>query len=230
MPSDKRKDGFYPKTDMPSVKISASVLNSDLSDLGNEVKKISENGVEYVHIDVMDGEFVENITYGSAVQKSLIPHTSAKFDTHLMVMHPQRQIKLFAEAGSDIITFHVESDCDPDALIDEIHALGVKAGIAVKPNTPAEAVFPYIEKADMVLVMTVEPGYGGQGFIAAMTDKIRAVREKAESMGKDIDIQVDGGINTETAKLVKEAGANILVAGTFLFKAENMKTAADSMR
>lgn len=215
---------------MPSVKISASVLNSDLSSLGNEVKRISDNSIEYVHFDVMDGEFVENITYGSAVQKSILPHTSAKIDTHLMVMHPGRQIKLFADAGSDIITFHVESECDPDALIDEIHSYGVRAGIAVKPNTPAEAVFPYLEKADMVLVMTVEPGYGGQGFIHAMTDKIRKVREEAERLGKDIDIQVDGGINTETAKLVKEAGANVLVAGTFLFKSEDMKKSADSMR
>ncbi|MBQ8842697.1 MAG: ribulose-phosphate 3-epimerase [Ruminiclostridium sp.] len=215
---------------MPSVKISASVLNSDLSALGNEVKRISDNGIEYVHFDVMDGEFVENITYGSAVQKSILPHTSAKIDTHLMVMHPGRQAKLFADAGSDIITFHIESECDADALIDEIHSYGVKAGVAVKPNTPAEAVFPYIEKADMVLVMTVEPGYGGQGFIHAMTDKIRKVREEADRLGKDIDIQVDGGINTETAKLVKDAGANVLVAGTFLFKSEDMKKSADSMR
>lgn len=215
---------------MPSVKISASVLNSGLSALGNEVKRISDNGIEYVHFDVMDGEFVENITYGSAVQKAILPHTSAKIDTHLMVMHPGRQVKLFADAGSDIITFHIESECDADALIDEIHSYGVKAGIAVKPNTPAEAVFPYIEKADMVLVMTVEPGYGGQGFIHAMTDKIRKVREEADRLGKDIDIQVDGGINTETAKLVKDAGANVLVAGTFLFKSEDMKKSADSMR
>ncbi len=215
---------------MPSVKISASVLNSDLSALGKEAEKISRNGVEYVHIDVMDGEFVENITYGSAVQKSLLNHTTAKMDTHLMVMHPQRQIKLFADAGSDIITFHVESDCNPNEVIDTIHSLGVRAGIAVKPNTPAEAVFPYLEKVEMVLVMTVEPGYGGQGFIPEMTEKISKVREKADSLGRDIDIQVDGGINTETAKLVKAAGANVLVAGTFLFKAENMKSAADSMR
>lgn len=215
---------------MPSIKISASILNSDLANLAAQVRKVSDSGVEYVHYDVMDGEFVENITYGSAVQKSLLPHTTAKMDTHLMVMHPQRQVKLFADAGSDIITFHVESECDPSALIDEIHSYGVKAGISVKPNTPAEAVFPYLEKADMVLVMTVEPGYGGQGFIHAMTDKIRIIREKATAIGKDIDIQVDGGINTETAKLVKEAGANVLVAGTFLFKADNMKAAADSMR
>lgn len=215
---------------MPSVKISASILNSDLSYLAGEVKKISDNGIEYVHVDVMDGEFVDNITYGSAVQKSFARHASAKLDTHLMVMHPQKQVKLFAEAGSDIITFHIESDCDADALIDEIHSLGVKAGVAVKPGTPVETVLPFIEKADMILVMTVEPGYGGQGFIPETLEKIRAVREAAEKQGRDLDIQVDGGINTETAKLVKEAGANVLVAGTFLFRADDMKTAADSMR
>jgi len=215
---------------MPSVKISASILNSDLSALGNEVKRISESGIEYVHYDVMDGEFVENITYGSGIQKALLPHTAAKMDTHLMVRNPMRQVKLFADAGSDIITFHIESECEPDAVIDEIHSYGIKAGIALKPNTPACEVFPYLEKADMILVMTVEPGYGGQGFIPSMTDKIREVREKANGIGKDIDIQVDGGINTETAVLVKNAGANVLVAGTFLFKAEDMKKAADLLR
>lgn len=215
---------------MPSVKISASILNSDLSDLKGQAEKISESNIEYVHFDVMDGEFVENITYGSAVQKAILPHSAAKMDTHLMVLHPQRQAKLFAEAGSDIITFHLESDCNADELIDEIHSFGVRAGVAVKPATPAEAVFPFIEKADMVLVMTVEPGYGGQGFIPETVQKIRAVRNEADRLGRDIDIQVDGGINASTAALVKEAGANVLVAGTFLFKSEDMKKAADSMR
>ena len=215
---------------MPSVKISASILNSELSALGKEVKRISENGIEYVHYDVMDGEFVENITYGSGIQKSLLPYTDAKFDTHLMVRNPLRQVPLFAEAGSEIITFHVESDCEPSEVIDKIHSFGIKAGVAVKPNTPAEAVFPFLEKADMILVMTVEPGYGGQGFIPEMTEKIRKIREKCDLIGKDMDIQVDGGINSETAVLVKNAGANILVAGTFLFKAENMASAAESLR
>ncbi len=215
---------------MLPVKISASVLNSDLSRLGESAAAIAENGIEYLHFDVMDGEFVENITYGSAVQNSLKSRTTALLDTHLMVKTPARQIPLFAAAGSAIITFHVESDGDPDALIDQIHSLGVKAGVALKPKTPAEAAFPYIETADMILVMTVEPGYGGQGFIPEMTDKIRAIRARADEMGSPIDIQVDGGINEKTAPLVKEAGANILVAGTYLFRAENMKAAADLLR
>lgn len=215
---------------MPPIKISASVLNSDLSRLGETAEKIAENSIEYLHFDVMDGEFVENITYGSAVQNSIKTRSTALLDTHLMVKTPARQIPLFAAAGSAIITFHIESDGDPAELIDKIHSLGVKAGIALKPNTPADAVFPYIEKADMVLVMTVEPGYGGQGFIPEMTEKIRAVREYAEKIGRDIDIQVDGGINEKTAVLVKNAGANVLVAGTYLFRAEGMKKAADLMR
>lgn len=215
---------------MLPVKISASVLNSDLSRLGESAAAIAENGIEYLHFDVMDGEFVENITYGSAVQNSLKSRTTALLDTHLMVKTPARQIPLFAAAGSAIITFHVESDGDPAALIDLIHSLGVRAGVALKPKTPAEAAFPYIETADMILVMTVEPGYGGQGFIPEMTDKIRAIRARADEMGRPIDIQVDGGINKKTAPLVKEAGANILVAGTYLFRAENMKAAADLLR
>lgn len=215
---------------MLPVKISASVLNSDLSRLGESAAAIAENGIEYLHFDVMDGEFVENITYGSAVQNSLKSRTTALLDTHLMVKTPARQIPLFAAAGSAIITFHVESDGDPAALIDLIHSLGVRAGVALKPKTPAEAAFPYIETADMILVMTVEPGYGGQGFIPEMTDKVRAIRARADEMGRPIDIQVDGGINEKTAPLVKEAGANILVAGTYLFRAENMKAAADLLR
>lgn len=215
---------------MLPVKISASVLNSDLSRLGESAAAIAENGIEYLHFDVMDGEFVENITYGSAVQNSLKSRTTALLDTHLMVKTPARQIPLFAAAGSAIITFHVESDGDPAVLIDQIHSLGVRAGVALKPKTPAEAAFPYIETADMILVMTVEPGYGGQGFIPEMTDKIRAIRARADETGRPIDIQVDGGINEKTAPLVKEAGANILVAGTYLFRAENMKEAADLLR
>lgn len=211
---------------MPEIKISASILNSDLGDLKGMAKKIDDNNIEYLHYDVMDGEFVENITYGSSVQAAVKPFSRAVMDTHLMVLHPQRQIKLFADAGSDIITFHAESDCDISSVIEEIKSFGVKTGLAIKPNTPVETVFPYLDKVDMILVMTVEPGYGGQGFIKETLGKISEVRKRVPML----DIQVDGGINAETARLVREAGANILVSGTYLFRAENMAKAADLLR
>lgn len=215
---------------MKPIKISASILNSDLSCLGETAEKIAGNGIEYLHFDVMDGEFVENITYGSAIQKSVKARTTALIDTHLMVQDPARQIPLFAAAGSDIITFHLESYGDPFDLIEQIHKLGVKAGVAIKPNTPVDAVLPCVSRADMILVMTVEPGYGGQGFIPETVEKVREIHDYATRLGYDIDIQVDGGINDKTAPLVKEAGANVLVAGTYLFNAEDMKTAADLLR
>lgn len=211
---------------MPETIISASILNSDLSDLRGTANKVSESGAEWLHFDVMDGEFVENITFGSSVLAAVKPHTGLFLDVHLMVAHPMRQAKLFADAGADSITFHAESDCDPKAVLDEIHRLGLKAGIAVKPKTPVSRITPFIADADMVLIMTVEPGYGGQGFIADTLTKIREVRE----MFPDKHIEVDGGINADTVKLVKDAGANVLVAGTYLFRASDMCTAADILR
>ena len=211
---------------MPEIKISASILNSDLSELRKIAEQIEINNIEYLHFDVMDGEFVENITYGSCVQAAVKPHFGGVMDTHLMVRRPDRQIKLFAEAGSDIITFHAESDSNISDTIRLIKSFGVKAGLAVKPGTDISVVMPYLDELDMVLVMTVEPGYGGQGFIPETLDKIRAVRAAAP----DIDIQVDGGINNKTAALVREAGANILVSGTYLFRAESMSAAAELLR
>lgn len=211
--------------------ISASVLNSDMSALGAEINRAEDAGADWIHLDVMDGVFVDCITYGDYMINSLRPHTKLIFDTHLMVHDPSKLIHLFARAGSDIITIHEESACDRHAVLRAIHDLGLKAGIAVNPQTPAEKLFPYLEEADMALIMTVNPGYGGQGFIKETLPKIRLVRNEAERLGlKDFQIEVDGGIKADTAKAVREAGANVLVAGTYLFKNDDMAEAVKCLR
>ena len=213
-----------------TIKLSASMLASDLSAIAEEIKRCENAGIEWLHIDVMDGVFVDNITYGNNVVSAIRNKSEIFFDTHLMVTDPTRLIPLFAKAGSDMLTIHLESNGDTADNLKAIRDNGMKSGLAVKPGTPVEEVYPYLSLCDMVLVMTVEPGYGGQGFIPYCADKVKQLRDYCNEKNIEMDIQVDGGINADTADIVKQAGANILVAGTYLFKAEDMKKAAELIR
>lgn len=213
------------------IKISPSVLASDLSNLAAEVAEIEKAGAEMVHLDVMDGVFVSNMSFGMPVIESLRKKSNMFFDVHLMIDKPERYIERFiTESGADLVTFHLEATEDPDKCIKIIKDNDRLVGISIKPKTPAEAVFPYLDRCDMILVMTVEPGYGGQTFMYDMLPKITEIRREITNRGLDVDIQVDGGINPDTAKLAISAGANILVAGSSVFKAEDRRAAIDALR
>lgn len=199
--------------------LSPSILAADLLHLGNEIKKIENSGATYVHIDIMDGVFVPNISFGMPVISAVRKQTNLVLDVHLMITKPNRYFKDFIDCGADIITFHLEA-LEHNEIVEAcqyIHSMGKKVGISVKPKTPIEAVLPYIDMVDMVLVMTVEPGFGGQSFMSETMDKIKTIRKH----NCQIDVQVDGGINLETIKIAEAAGANVFVLGTAFFKAEN---------
>ncbi len=210
--------------------ISPSILASDFSRLADEVKSIEEAGADLVHIDVMDGMFVPNITLGAPVVKCLKGKTSMPFDVHLMIQEPKRYIKDFADAGADIITFHIEATDDVEGTIEEIIKYGCKPAISIKPATKADVVYPYLEKLYMVLVMTVEPGFGGQSFMAETMVKVKAIKEVANKKKLDLHIQVDGGIDAQTACIAAENGADVLVAGSYIFKAENKMHAINNLK
>lgn len=210
--------------------IAPSILSADFAHLADELKKVTDAGAEYIHLDVMDGTFVPEITIGAGVVKSLRKISNAVFDVHLMVEHPETQIKSFADAGADIITFHVEAAKHPHRIIQQIHELGCKAGVALNPGTSLSMVEELVEDADMILIMTVNPGYAGQKFIESMLGKIHMLYHMIEEMETECDIQVDGGINAETSVLVRESGANILVAGSAIFGAADVAKAVKDIR
>jgi ribulose-phosphate 3-epimerase len=199
------------------VRIAPSILSADFSRLGDEVEAITKAGANYIHVDVMDGHFVPNLTIGPSVVKALRPHSKKIFDVHLMIAPVDPYIAQFAEAGADILTVHPESGPHLHRTVQLIKSLGKRAGVALNPATPVDAVDYVLADLDLVLVMSVNPGFGGQSFIAAQLDKLKALRARIDKLGKPIDLEVDGGINFETSRAAVAAGADVLVAGTATF-------------
>ena len=204
--------------DHHKILVAPSVLAADFANLESEIKRVVQAGAELVHLDVMDGHFVPNITLGPPVVKSLRRTTDALFDAHLMISRPLKYVDAFVDAGADHITFHLESDDEPQEVIKSIRARGRSVGLSIKPNTPADVVLPFLDQVEMILVMTVEPGFGGQSFMTEMMPKVSVLRREINRRGLNVHIQVDGGIDAETVKVVAAAGANVMVAGTSVFK------------
>ncbi|WP_335870674.1 ribulose-phosphate 3-epimerase [Bacillus sp. 2205SS5-2] len=212
------------------IKIAPSILSADFAQLKNEIEDVERGGADYIHIDVMDGHFVPNITIGPLIVAAVRPITKMPLDVHLMIEHPERYIQDFAKAGADIITVHAEACPHLHRTLQQIKSYGVKAGVVLNPSTPPEMIQHVLEEVDMVLLMTVNPGFGGQSFISTVLPKITTVRNWIREKGLAIEIEVDGGINPETAKLCYEAGADVFVAGSAIYSQENRQQAIEAIR
>ena len=209
--------------------LAPSMLSADFKELGKEIQAIEENGAKYLHFDVMDGIFVPSISYGMPVLKSIRSGTNLVCDVHLMITEPIRYVEDFAKAGADLITIHLEACEDVNATIAKIKECGCKVGISIKPNTPVSTLQPYLDKVDMILIMSVEPGFGGQKFIPSSLEKIAETKAMIDASGLNIDIQVDGGIYTHNVEDVLKAGANIIVAGSAIFNGDTKQNTIDMM-
>ncbi len=212
------------------IKISPSILSADFSKLGEEIKSLEKAGADYIHIDVMDGSFVPNITIGNEVVRSIRSSTALPFDVHLMINNPDNHVKAFADAGSDIITIHAEASIHLDRSLALIKSFGKKAGVSLVPSTHEDVLDYVLDKLDLILVMTVNPGFGGQKFLDSQLKKIENIRKKIEKSGRKIDLEVDGGVNPQTAKLAVQAGADVLVAGSYIFGSGNYSDAILKLR
>jgi ribulose-phosphate 3-epimerase len=212
------------------IKIAPSILTWDFTRLGKTLKLVENAGVDMIHLDIMDGHFVPNISFGPALVKSINDKTSLPLDVHLMIEKPENFVQRFKDAGADIITVHAETVKDMDGMIKMIKKAGLKAGLSLNPRTGIEKIEKYLSKIDMVLLMTVHPGFGGQQFISAVLAKIKKLKKLITLNGLKVDIEVDGGINSETAVMAVRAGANILVAGSYLYSSKNIKSTVQSIR